>query len=194
MTHVTASSSRSMMIVANVAVALNPSCRASKYGRITSPARAGSTALAANPIVVVRNAGRKPRVADRLEQVLPPKRAKHHRHDRDGRRQRDQPGIRKLDFRPDDVQMGAAKEKREQANRQDDDDDGAKRFPHEIPAENSASTIRGVRGNAKNALVVVTAAKPDLPVNRLPDKIGAFRLSIEVLPLASSALILRHIP
>ena len=55
-TQVTASSSRSMMIVANVAVALNPSCRASKYGRITSPARAGSTALAANPMVVVRNA------------------------------------------------------------------------------------------------------------------------------------------
>ena len=59
-TQVTASSSRSTMIVANVAVALSPSCRASRYGRITSPARAGSTALAANPIIVVRNAGREP--------------------------------------------------------------------------------------------------------------------------------------
>ena len=57
MTHVTASSTRSMMIVAKVAVALSPSCRARRYGRITSPARAGSTALAAKPIVVVRNAG-----------------------------------------------------------------------------------------------------------------------------------------
>ncbi len=83
------------MIVANVAVALSPSCRASRYGRITSPARAGSTALAANPIVVVRNAGRKPRVADRREQVLPPKRAQHHRQHGDGRRQRDQPRVRR---------------------------------------------------------------------------------------------------
>ena len=121
-----------MMIVAKVAVALSPSCRASRYGRITSPARAGSTALAAKPIVVVRNAGAKPRVADRREQVLPPQRAQHHRQHRDGRRQRNQPRIGMPDLRPDDVEMGAAKEKREQANRQHDDDDGAKRFPHEF--------------------------------------------------------------
>ena len=79
--------------------------------------------------------GRKPRVANRLEQVLPPKRAQHHRHDRDGRRQRNHPRIGTLDFRPHDIQMGAAKEKREQPNRQDDDEDGAKRFLHGISAK-----------------------------------------------------------
>ena len=45
---------RSTTIVANAAVALSPSRRASRYGRITSPARAGSTADAAKPITVVR--------------------------------------------------------------------------------------------------------------------------------------------
>ena len=50
------SSSRSRMIVANAAVALRFSFRASRYGRITSPARAGSRKLAANPITVVRKA------------------------------------------------------------------------------------------------------------------------------------------
>ena len=38
--------------------------------------------------------------------------------------------------------------------------------------------------------MVTAAAKLDLPVNRLPDKIGAFRFRFEVLALASSALIL----
>jgi hypothetical protein len=66
--------------------------------------------------------GREPRVTDRLEQVLPPERAQHHGHDRDSGRQRDHPGIGKLDFRPHDIQMGAAKEKREQPKRQDDDE------------------------------------------------------------------------
>src|SRR4029450_8603254 len=54
---------------------------------------------------------------------------------------------------------------------------GRNDFFMKFSAENSASTIRGVRGNAKNALVVVAAAaKLDLPLNRVPDKIGAFRL------------------
>ena len=51
----TRSITRSTRIVANAAVALRPSFRASRYGRITSPARAGNTADAANPITVVRN-------------------------------------------------------------------------------------------------------------------------------------------
>ena len=55
----TRSSTRSTTIVANAAVALSPSRRASRYGRITSPARAGSTADAAKPITVVRNTVRK---------------------------------------------------------------------------------------------------------------------------------------
>ena len=42
----TRSRMRSTRIVANAAVALRPSRRASRYGRITSPARAGSTAEA----------------------------------------------------------------------------------------------------------------------------------------------------
>jgi len=41
--------------VANAAVALSCSRRASRYGRRNSPARAGSITLAANPIIVVRN-------------------------------------------------------------------------------------------------------------------------------------------
>ena len=38
------------------AVGGSPSCRASRYGRRTSPGRAGSRKLAMNPITVVRNA------------------------------------------------------------------------------------------------------------------------------------------
>ena len=44
------SSTRSITIVAIVAVTLRPSCRASRYGRRMSPARAGSSPRAANPI------------------------------------------------------------------------------------------------------------------------------------------------
>ena len=44
------------MMVAKAPVALIRSCRARKYGRMTSPARAGSTALAAKPTAVARNA------------------------------------------------------------------------------------------------------------------------------------------
>ena len=53
---VSMSSSRSRTIVANAPVALIRSCRARKYGRMTSPARAGSTLLAAKPTAVARNA------------------------------------------------------------------------------------------------------------------------------------------
>ena len=53
---ITVSSTRSRMMVAKAAVALRPSLRASSQGRNTSPARAGSTALAANPITVIRRA------------------------------------------------------------------------------------------------------------------------------------------
>ena len=53
------SSTRSITIVAKVAGALRPSCRARRYGRSTSPARAGSTPSAAKPMTVVRNAVRK---------------------------------------------------------------------------------------------------------------------------------------
>ena len=52
----TVSSTRSRMIVAKAAVALSPSLRASRYGRMTSPARAGSRKLAAKPITVARKA------------------------------------------------------------------------------------------------------------------------------------------
>ncbi len=51
----TRSRMRSTRIVANAAVALRPSRRASRYGRITSPARAGRIAEAPKPITVVRN-------------------------------------------------------------------------------------------------------------------------------------------
>ena len=44
------------MIVANAAVGGSPSRRASRYGRSTSPGRAGSRKLAAKPMTVVRNA------------------------------------------------------------------------------------------------------------------------------------------
>ena len=44
------------MIVAKAAVAGSPSRLASRKGRITSPARAGSRNVAANPMTVVRNA------------------------------------------------------------------------------------------------------------------------------------------
>ena len=57
---ITVSSTRSRMMVAKAAVALRPSFRASSHGRSTSPARAGSTALAANPMTVVRSALPKP--------------------------------------------------------------------------------------------------------------------------------------
>ena len=53
---ITVSSTRSRMMVAKAAVALRPSLRASSQGRSTSPARAGNTALAANPISVIRSA------------------------------------------------------------------------------------------------------------------------------------------
>ena len=55
----TRSSTRSITIVAMVAVTLSPSWRASRYGRSTSPARAGRTPSAANPITVARNVERK---------------------------------------------------------------------------------------------------------------------------------------
>ena len=50
---------------------LSPSWRASRYGRSTSPARAGSTASAANPITVARNVERKRVGPIGVEQVLP---------------------------------------------------------------------------------------------------------------------------
>ena len=53
---VTRSSTRSTMIVAKAAVTGSPSRRASSYGRITSPARAGRTNDAAKPMTVVRSA------------------------------------------------------------------------------------------------------------------------------------------
>jgi hypothetical protein len=53
------SSTRSTTIVANADVALSPSLRASSQGRSTSPARAGSTAVAAKPMMVVVNALRR---------------------------------------------------------------------------------------------------------------------------------------
>jgi hypothetical protein len=59
MTTVATSSRRSMMIVANVAVALRPSVRARRYGRRISPMRAGSRNVAVKPMTVVRNAVRK---------------------------------------------------------------------------------------------------------------------------------------
>jgi hypothetical protein len=43
------------MMVAKAPVALTFSWRDRKYGRMTSPARAGSTVLAANPTAVARN-------------------------------------------------------------------------------------------------------------------------------------------
>ena len=49
---------RSITTVAKVAGTLNPSWRASRYGRIRSPALAGSRDNAANPMTVVRNAVR----------------------------------------------------------------------------------------------------------------------------------------
>ncbi len=56
---VSRSRSRSTITVAKADVALSPSCRASRYGRNTSPIRAGNRKSAANPIIVVRNAVRK---------------------------------------------------------------------------------------------------------------------------------------
>ena len=53
---VTRSSSRSRIMVANVAVTLSPSRRASRYGRTHFADARGSTVLAAKPITVVRNA------------------------------------------------------------------------------------------------------------------------------------------
>src|SRR5690606_34129985 len=51
------SRTRSTMMVANVADTLSRSSLASRYGRSTSPTRAGSRNVAVNPIMVVRNAG-----------------------------------------------------------------------------------------------------------------------------------------
>src|SRR5262245_51039569 len=48
-----------MTIVAKTDAALSPSVRATRYGRITSPARAGSIASAAKPTMVARNTGPK---------------------------------------------------------------------------------------------------------------------------------------
>ena len=72
----------------------------------------------------------KPRVANWFEQVLPPQRPQHHRQHGDGRRQPNQPRVGVLDLRPDDIQMGAAKEEREQPNREEDDDSGPEGFLH----------------------------------------------------------------
>jgi hypothetical protein len=51
------SSARSTMTVANVADTLRPSFFASRYGRNTSPTRAGSKKVAVKPMMVVRKAG-----------------------------------------------------------------------------------------------------------------------------------------
>ena len=53
---VTKSSNLSIRIVAKADEALTPSFLARRYGRNTSPGRAGNSAEAANPIMVVRNA------------------------------------------------------------------------------------------------------------------------------------------
>ena len=68
---VSMSSRRSRMTVAKAPVALIRSWRARKYGRMTSPARAGRTLLAANPTAVARKALAKLVLPERLEQILP---------------------------------------------------------------------------------------------------------------------------
>ena len=67
----TRSSSRSRMIVANADVGVRFSRRASRYGRSTSPARAGSRKLAANPMTVVSERVENRVGADRRQQRLP---------------------------------------------------------------------------------------------------------------------------
>src|SRR6185369_13527889 len=100
-----------------------------------------------------RSKGRsKARAAERLEEVLPANRPDHHREDRRRGGDADQPRVRFLDFRPDLPKVCAAKEKSQQTKRKSRNDNGVDGFPH---SEKSASTIRGVEPNAKNALVVV---------------------------------------
>ena len=60
--------------------ALSPSVRATRYGRSTSPARAGSSASAAKPMNGCAQHRTEARRPDRIEQIPPPDRA-HDRHD-----------------------------------------------------------------------------------------------------------------
>ena len=95
------SSRRSRMIVANAAVAFRFSRRARRYGRRTSPARAGSRNEAAKPMTVIRNAVAEVGAADGRQEILPaqgPDRVGH-ACDRDCERQR--PRIGAAGLRPD---------------------------------------------------------------------------------------------
>ena len=92
------SSTRSRMTVANAPVALIRSWRDRKYGRMTSPARAGSIAARRKPDR--RGAKRigKARPAERLEQVLPSPRPDRQIHEHRRQRQRQPLGLRVHDL------------------------------------------------------------------------------------------------
>jgi hypothetical protein len=112
------------MIVAKVAVALSLPRQEIRPDHFPGPC--GQHRARRKPDVRRPERGTEPRVADGREQVLPPERTEHHVQHRDGARQRHHRRIRLLDLLPDDIEMGASKEQREQANRERDDDDGAK--------------------------------------------------------------------
>ena len=110
------------MMVANAAVALRPSRRASRYGRMTSPARAGNRNVAAKPITVVLNAVPKVGRANRRQQVLPPQGANGVGHTGYGDRQQQRPRVGAAGFTPDVGDVHAAKENAQQPEGQQEDE------------------------------------------------------------------------
>ena len=118
------------MIVANVAVALSPSLRASRYGRSSSPARAGSSEEAANPMIVVLSAGAEAHVADGPQQVLPAGRAETVGQARDDQRGHQQIDARARDLGADLTEVGVAKEQGQQARGRHDRDDRTQVLSH----------------------------------------------------------------
>ena len=115
---------RSTRIVANAAVALSPSCRASRYGRITSPARAGNTADAAKPITVVRNTLRNrvgpsgpSRYCQRSARITKVTARQHQRQQQEIR-------PRRRHRRPHLIEIRVPKKNRDEADGKTDDNDG----------------------------------------------------------------------
>ena len=128
------SRSRSRIMVVIVAGTLSPSRRASRYGRTISPARSGSTVLAAKPMTVVRNAWLRRVGPDRPQQELPAQRPQEIREPSDPEQQRQRPRLRVADLAPHLRQVRLPEEPAEERQRQAGHGQGLQVGAHQVRA------------------------------------------------------------
>ena len=98
---------------------------------MTSPARAGSTLLAANPTAVARKALANEVDHQRLEQTLPPPRTNRQVGEHRGERQHQPLGTRMDDLPHDAADIDVAEKERDQNDGERDDGEGAQVRPHD---------------------------------------------------------------